>query len=134
MKTKKFIKISMALILMTAIIVSGCSKSGNVVGPNNSQVSFQISQQAGQNGGVDFLFKSSADVKISRIVSIYQQQQFTDTISYANVNYVYSKDTTYIINEYTGVQNGQQWNFNFTGSMPGQQNSNYSVTSNYTVH
>ncbi len=134
MKTKKFIKISMALILMTAIIVSGCSKSGNVVGPNNSQVSFQISQQAGQNGGVDFLFKPSADVRISRIVSIYQQQQFTDTISYTNVNYVYSKDTTYIINEYTGVQNGQQWNFNFTGSMPGQQNSNYSVTSNYTVH
>lgn len=133
MKTKKFIKISMALLLMMAIIVSGCSKSGNVVGPNNGQVSFRISQQPGQNGGVDFLFKPSADVRISRIVSIYQPQQFTDTLNYANVNYVYSKDTTYIINEYVGVQNGQQWNFNFTGSMPGQQNSNYSVTSNYTV-
>jgi hypothetical protein len=133
MKTNKFIKISMAFILMTAIIVSGCSKSGNVVGPNNSQISFQISQQTGQNGGTEFLFTPAMDVKISRIISIYQPQQFADTISYTNVNYVYTKGTTYIINEYDGVQNGQQWNFNFTGSQSGQQNSNYNVTINYTA-
>lgn len=133
MKTKKFIKISIALALLTAIVISGCSKSGNVVGPNSPQVSFQISQQPGQNGGTEFLFTPSVDVKISRIISIYQPQQFADTISYTNVNYVYSKGTTYIINEYTGVQNGQQWNFNFTGSISGQQNSNYNVTANYTA-
>jgi len=134
LKTKTKIKISIILALFAVAVISGCSKNGNVMGPNNpANVSFQISQQPGINGGTEFLFKPSVNISISKIISTYQPQQFGDTISFANVNYVYSKDTTYIINEYTGVANGQQWNFNFTGSVPGQTNSNYNVTSNYTV-
>lgn len=135
MKTKTFSKLFLTLLLLTAAVISGCSKGGNIVGPNNpnNQVSFQITQRAGFNGGTEFLFKPSVNVKISRIISMYQPQQFADTISYNNINYVYSKDTTYIINEYVGVANGQQWNFNFTGSVLGQTNPNYNVTTNYTV-
>jgi hypothetical protein len=135
MKTKTITKLFLTLLLFTAAVISGCGKNGSVVGPNspNANLTFQISQRAGFNGGTEFLFKPSADVKISRIISIYAPQQFADTISYTNLNYVYSKDTVYIVNEYTGVQNGQQWNFSFTGSVPGQTNSGYNVTANYTV-
>ncbi len=131
---KSYIKFSLILTLLIAV-VSGCNKKSNLMGPNNpnGQVSFQISQQAGYYGGTEFLFKPSVDIKLSRIISKYQPQQFADTINFANINYVYSKDTTYIISEYVGVQQGQQWNFNFTGSLPVQTNSNYNVNVNYTV-
>ena len=134
MKTTKQIKFSVIFVILAMAIVAGCKNDG-VVGPNNlnNQVSFQISQQYGQSGGVDFLFRPSVDVKISRVICIYQAQQIADTINNQFTNYVYSKDSVYFINEYIGVQNGQQWNFNFTGSLPGNNNSSYNVTSNYTV-
>ena len=134
MQATNFFKVSAVAIFLVAVFVAGCKK-GNVVGPDNAnnQVSFQLSQQNGYTGGVEFLFKSSADVKISQIVSMLPAQQFTDTIRTNDVNYLYSKDTTYIIGEYNGVQNGQQWKFEFTGSVPGQNNSKYQVTSDYTV-
>lgn len=135
MKTIKAIKLTVVLAALFTVIITGCSKNDGVIGPNfNSQVSFQISKQGGNFGGTQFLFRPSVDVKVSTIICKYDAQQFSDTISYANTNYVYSKDTTYIINEYTGVENGQQWKMNFTGSIPGQNNSNYDVTSNYTVN
>jgi hypothetical protein len=117
------------------LILSGCGKNEGILGPNsmNRQVSFTVSQQNGYYGGTQFLFRPSVDIKINRIISKYTNQQFADTISYGNQNYIYSKDTTYIINEYSGVQNGQQWIFDFTGSIPAQNNSNYNVTTNYTV-
>ena len=135
MKTKTKLKNLIILGLLVSAFMAGCNKNDSVTGPNNlnNQVSFQISQQNGQNGGVEFLFQPSVNVKISRVISKYPAQQFADTISNVNANYVYSKDTIYLINEYTGVQNGQQWNFDFTGSVQSQNNSNYNVTSNYTV-
>jgi hypothetical protein len=134
-KTKTQIKITLIIVFLAAVALSGCSKNGNITGPNgtNDQVSFRISQQAGYYGGTQFLFQPSVNVNISRIISSFPAQQFADTVGYANVNYVYSKDSVYIINEFTNIQNGQQWNFNFTGSLPGQQNSNYNVTANYTA-
>jgi hypothetical protein len=131
---QKFIMFSLFTVFTAVIALTGCSKNDSVIGPNgSSQVSFQISQQSGQFGGVQFLFKPSVDTKISRIISKFSAQQFADTISFGNQNYVYSKDTVYIVSEYTGIQNGQQWNFDFTGSIPNQNNSNYTVTANYTA-
>jgi hypothetical protein len=131
---QRLIKFSAASLLAAVFIITGCSKNDNFLGPNGlNQVSFSISQQTGQFGGIQFLFRSSADTKLSRIISKLDAQQFADTLSYGNPNYVYSKDTTYIINEYTGIQPGQQWKFDFTGSMPNQNNSNYTVSTNYTV-
>ncbi len=135
MEIQKLFKLPLIVAALVAVIITGCSKNDGVIGPNfNSQVSFQISKQGGNFGGTQFLFRPSVDVKISTIICKYDAEQFADTISYTNTNYVYSKDTTYIINEYTGVENGQQWKMNFTGSLPGQNNSNYDVTSNYTVN
>lgn len=132
MKTTNFKKGLVMLILLTVVWITGCNKHDSLTGPNqNFKVSFQISQQE-QNGATEFLFKPSADAKISRIVCMYPAQQFTDTLNFTNTNYVYSKDTTYIINEYINVQAGQQWNFDFSGTS-NTGNSNYNVTSNYTV-
>lgn len=135
MKTTNIFRNLVLLALLTLAAASGCNKNDGIMGPNNmnQQVSFAISQQNGYYGGTQFLFRPSVDVKITRIISKYNNQQFADTISYGNQNYVYSKDTTYLINEYTGVENGQQWIFDFTGSIPGQNNSNYNTTTNYTV-
>ncbi len=120
--------------MLVYLIITGCSKIDSVTGSNlNQQVSFQVSQRITQTGSTQFLFRPGVDVNISRIISRYSPEQFADTLSFTNTAYVYSKDTTYIINNYVGVQNGQQWNFDFTGTVPGHPNSNYSVTSNYTV-
>jgi hypothetical protein len=119
-------------MLLITVLFGACNKTDNVIGPQN-QVSFQISQRPGFIGGTQFLFKPSVDVKISQIISRYQAQQFADTLNYTNTNYVYSKDTTYIINEYNGVQAGQSWQFSMKGSLPNQNNSGYTITSNYTA-
>lgn len=134
MKTTKLFKFT-AVIILLMVVSLGCNKNDSVLGPNglNNQVSFTMAQQNGANGGVEFLFQPSVDVKISKMVSILPSQNFTDTIINNNSNYVFSKDTLYIVGEYTGVVNGQQWKFDFTGSIPGQNNSNYNVTANYTV-
>lgn len=131
MKTQNLFKGLVLMAFLTVIAITGCSKNDSITGPN-TQVTFPISQRQGQNGGTQFLFKPSANTKISRIVSNYPAQQFIDTLNFGNPNYVYSKDTTYIINEYVNVTPGQQWKFDFSGQVNGG-NSNYSVTSNYTV-
>ena len=132
---KRF-KLFISIVSILIVAAAGCNKNDSLTGPNgfgNNQVSFHISQRSGNNGGIEFLFQPSVDSRISRVVSRLPAQQFADSITNVNVNYVYSKDTIYLINEYVGVSNGQQWQFDFTGTVPGQNNSNYSVTSNYTV-
>lgn len=133
MKTKNIFKSTVLLALLALATAAGCNNNGSVIGPNqNYGVTFQISQQNGQNNGVEFLFKPSVDTKITRVVCRFPTQQFNDTLTVNNSNYVYSKDSTYIINEYINVTPGQQWQFDFSGNAP-TGNSTYSVTSNYTV-
>ncbi|HEY3250878.1 MAG TPA: hypothetical protein VGK25_07140 [Ignavibacteria bacterium] len=131
---KRFKTFILASTLLVALI-AGCNKTDSVLGPNglNNQASFTISQQNGVNGGVDFMFKPSVDTRILLVVSRLPEQQFADTNVNVNTNYVFSKDTSYKINEYIGVANGQQWKFDFTGSLP-NQSSNYTITTNYTAH
>ncbi len=125
------------LILLAAVLMfaalSGCNNNGSVTGPNhNANVSFSISQEVTQTGSMQFRFKPGSDIKISRLISRYPAEQFTDTLTYGNPNYIYSKDTVYIINNYINVVSGQQWIFDFAGSIPGS-NSQYNVSANYTV-
>ncbi|MBV6478242.1 MAG: hypothetical protein HGGPFJEG_00992 [Ignavibacteria bacterium] len=132
MKTKNIFKNAVILILFALAAFTGC-KSNNVTGPNqNQEANFQISQRNGVNNSIEFLFKPSADAKILRVVCRFQEQQFVDTITNNNPNYLFSKDSIYTINEYINVAAGQQWQFDFTGNTPAG-NSPYKVTSNYTV-
>lgn len=121
------------LIFAILIAAAGCNNNGSVMGPEqNSNVSFAISQQVTPTGSMQFMFKPAADIKVSRLISKFPAEQFADTLTYGNPNYVYSKDTTYIINRYVNVYSGQQWIFDFTGTIPGS-NSQYSKAVNYTV-
>jgi hypothetical protein len=133
MKIKNLTKGVFMLALFTAVFITGCSNTGGITNPNqNSQVSFKISQRQGVNNSTEFLFQPTADTKISRIVCRYPAQQFTDSLNFSNTNYNYSKDSVYIISDYINVQQGQQWKFDFSGTVSGM-NSNYSSTSDYTV-
>jgi hypothetical protein len=133
MKTKNIFKNSVLLALLALAAFAGCNKSDNILGPNqNLGVNFQISQRNGANNGIEFLFTPSADAKISNVVCRLPAQQFADTIAGINSNYVFSKDTTYTINEYINVTPGQQWQFDFSGNSAAG-NSPYNVTSKYTV-
>jgi hypothetical protein len=134
MKTKNLTKKLLVLALLAGTIITGCSKNDGIMNPNgNAQVSFQISQQQGQNGGVEFLFVPSADVKLSQIVVKLPEQQFEETLTANDPNAVLTKGTLYIINEYINVSVGQKWSFEFTGNAATGTNTNYKVTSNYTV-
>ena len=121
----KFFQIAIAAYLIYTI--SGCGNS--VTSPIAGNVTFSINQQAGQNGGIEFLAKPSLDVKITKVIS--KEGTFADTIA-PPPTYVFSKDSFYVINEYNGVATGQQWTFNFTGTV-NSDNSSYNVTSNYSV-
>jgi hypothetical protein len=121
------------LFIVILFAASGCNNNGSISGPDqNSNVSFAITQQVTQTGSMQFMFKPVTDIKISTLISKYPAEQFADTLNYGNPNYVYSKDTTYIINRYVNVYSGQQWVFEFKGTDPGS-NSQYIKTINYTV-
>jgi len=129
--TKLLLTILFGSLMFAA--ASGCSNNGNVIGPNeNSNVTFNITQEITQTGSMQFMFKPGTDIKISQITSKLPAEQFSDTLTYGNPNYLYSKDTTYIINRYVNVYAGQQWIFEFTGTVPGS-NTQYNKAINYTV-
>jgi len=94
-------------------------------------VTFQISSQQGGTG-TQFLAKPSVDVKITRVIVSLPAQPYSDTLNNPLPAYVFSKDSTYVVGEYTGVHSGQQWQFRFSGSVtPG--GTVFDVTSNYPV-
>ncbi len=132
MKTK--LKI---LILVLLASVFGCNNGsddgGNPLIPNigggNGTVSFEVKTQPGNQGGTLFLIKPSVDVKIQKVV--VKIQNFTDELQ-GDPNTVYKKDTWYELEEYTGVQQGQQWTFDITGQIAASGQS-FNVTVNYTV-
>ncbi|RPI16016.1 MAG: hypothetical protein EHM58_12705 [Ignavibacteriae bacterium] len=137
MKTKYLFKGLAAVFLLLAVAITGCSKLDSLTGPTgpkqNQQISFQISQQEGENGGLEFLFKPSMDTKISKIVCRLPEQQFEETLTNNDPNYVFQKDNFYDIEEFTHVTAGQQWKFDFTGNSTTGTNTAYTVTSDYTV-
>lgn len=131
METKNIFKNVILLTLLALVSFTGCSKNDSVTGPNHSAgINFQISQRNGANNGIEFLFSPSADVKITGVVCRLPEQQFADPVTINNPDQVFSKGSTYTINEYINVTPGQKWQFDFSGTAG---NSQYNVTSNYTV-
>jgi hypothetical protein len=130
MKTNSLFKLLTAgLLYFIVIYVVGCG-SNSVTNPLGGSVTFTMSQQPGATG-IQFLAKPSADCRITRVICNLPAQNIADTLTSNFPNYLYSKDTSYIINEYSGVATGQQWNFVFTGT--DAANAAYTTTSNYTI-
>ncbi len=143
-------KIKFAFLLAAVfffVAISGCSKkNSNPVSNNNgggaiggiggtgggsSNVTFQIRSEAGQNGGTEFDFSPSENLTLSEIFVNETTIGFKDTVQITGTT-AYQKGTFYPINEYTGVQNGMHFKFEFIGKTSAD-NKSFDVTAEYTV-
>ena len=126
-----------ALTVLLLSIAYGCGDdsstgSGGIGGgPTGGAITFQITGQGDPNS-YTFGIKPSVDTKLTKIIASVPALQFFDTLTSNNPNYVFSKDTTYALDPYQGVQTGQQWTFTFTGTIV-SNNSGYTVSTNFTV-
>lgn len=130
-------------LMMSALIAFSCSD--DAVSPNGSGglgggggnggggVTFTMGTTAGQQGGTIFTFKPSVDVTITTVTLKLPAQQFEDPLTNPNPTEVYTSQNTYEIDEYTGVQSGQQWQFVFVGKLGSSTGTAYNVTVNYTI-
>ncbi len=134
-------KIFSLFLIMGVLLVLGCSD--NATGPNTGGlggggttggVTFTIGQtQGSQQGSTMFTLKPSVDVTITTITAKLPAQQFEDILTNPNPDAVVSSQNTYELEEYTGVQAGQQWQFVFVGKIGSSTGAAYTVTANYTV-
>ena len=130
MKTNSLFKILSAVLLYASITyMVGCG-SNSVTNPLGGSVTFTMSQQTGGTG-IQFLAKPSVDARITRVICNLNSAAFSDTIVSNVPNYLYSKDSFYVVGEFNGVLTGQQWSFIFTGT--DAANAAYTSTSNYTI-
>jgi hypothetical protein len=132
-------------LIMGVLLVIGCSD--NATGPTNSGglggtggggntggVTFTMGTTQGtQQGATMFTFKPSVDVTVTTVTLKLPAQQFEDPLTNPNPNEVYTSQNTYQIEEYTGVQSGQQWQFVFVGKLGSSTGTAYNVTVNYTI-
>jgi hypothetical protein len=128
----------LVLTVLLLTIAYGCSSdsstgSGGIGGgpTGGGAITFTITGQGDPNS-YNFGFKPSVDTKLTKLIASVPSLQFFDTLTNNNTNYVFSKDTTYALDPYQGVQTGQQWTFTFTGTIV-SSNTGYTVSTNYTV-
>lgn len=128
---------ALVFIFIIAVFLNSCgndSTGSGGLGPGgggSGSISFTMSGQGDPNN-YTFAFKPSVDTKISNVIATLAAQGFADTLTNNNPNYVYSKDTTYALANYIGVQSQQAWTFKFSGTI-NSNNQAYTVTSNFTV-
>ncbi len=128
---------TLAVVLFVAASLYSCgndSSGSGGLGPGgggSGSISFTISGQGDPNN-YTFAFKPSVDTKLSTVILALPAQQFADTLTNNNPNYVYSKDTTYALTNYQGVQSQQAWTITFTGNIS-SNNQAYTVATNFTV-
>jgi hypothetical protein len=134
-------KIFSLFLLIIVLLAFSCSDDATA--PTNSGglgggtggggVTFTMGKTPGQQGGVIFTFKPSIDVTITTVTLKLPEQQFEDPLTNPNPNEVYTSQNTYEIEEYTGVQSGQKWQFVFVGKLGSSTGTAYTVTANYTI-
>jgi len=135
-RRKKMKKTLLLTAIAALLFVWGCKDDGTGTNPfdpggTGGDVTFTMTGQGNANEYY-FYFKPSVDVKITRLLASLPAQNYTDTATNNNVNYIFSKDTAYTWYNYTGINSGQQWTFTFTGSTA-SNNTAYTVSSNFTV-
>lgn len=133
---RKILSIS---IVFLAILFLGCDDDSNtgVTDPfgggtnaGTGNVTFSMSAIQGQQG-VIFIATPSAAVKITKVTVSLPAQQFTDVLTDDGTT-VFNANEGVQLDEYTGVESGQQWTFNFEGSLVNGGQS-FNVASNYTI-
>ena len=134
-------QITIYLLSILFMLFTGCSEDSNNSNPTGlilggggtggGSVTIAISITTGQQGEVTFNATPSVNVKITKVtVSLPAQQlsnEFTDDGST-----VYNANQVVPIDTYTGVATGQEWTFQFEGTLA-SNNQTFNVTSNYTI-
>lgn len=125
------------LAMLAALSLVGCSKknSNNPVAPNpapqQANVAFSMHLESGTQGMI-FVAKPNVDVKLTKVELRLPAQNFSDTLNNPNPNEVFPKDSNIQLNEYTGVDAGQQWVLKFYGIVASTGQA-FTITVNWTV-
>lgn len=125
------------VLFASLLVLGGCSKKNNpvitdpVAPPPATNVTFSMSMWSGSDGMI-FIAKPNVDVKLTTVLLTYPAGQFADTLSNNNPELVFPKDSNIQLNEYTGVEGGQQWILRFIGKVAGTHQP-FEVTVNWTV-
>jgi hypothetical protein len=135
-------KIFSLFLMLSALIAFSCSD--NAVAPTGGggiggggggggSVTFTIGTKQGQQGGIIFTFKPSANVTVTTATLRLPAQQYEDVLTNPDPNEVFTAQNVYDLDEYTGVATGQQWTFTFVGKLGSSSGTAYTVTANYTI-
>jgi hypothetical protein len=100
-------------------------------GTNTGSVSFTIGTTQGNQGGTLFFATPNVAVKITQVTLSLPAQQFNEVIQDDGTT-VYEANVAVGLQEFTGVESGQQWTMKFEGTIA-SNNQAFSVTQNYTI-
>ena len=129
-----FLTISVLLVFGCKDNATGPTTGGFGGGGTGGGVTFTMgTTQGSQQGSTMFTLKPSVDVTITTITAKLPAQQFEDLLTNPTPDAVVSSQNTYELEEYTGVQSGQQWEFVFVGKIGSSTGTAYTVTANYTI-
>lgn len=126
----------MLMVLAGALALTGCSKkSSNPVQPDTGRqqpaVTFTMHLESGTQGMI-FVAVPSEDVTLTKVELSFPAQQFNDLITNPDPSRVFPKGQRIRLNEYTGIDAGQQWILKFYGTVV-QTGKSFVVTVNWTV-
>lgn len=130
-------KQSMLLVLVgVALTLTGCSKknSNNPLGTNPetpANVNFTMGLRSGTQGMI-IVATPSEDVLLTKIDLSFPAQNFTDTVTNSDPTRVFPKGVVFEINEYVGIDGGQQWVLVFHGTLK-STGKPFTATVNWTV-
>ncbi|MCB0730201.1 MAG: hypothetical protein KDC88_04130 [Ignavibacteriae bacterium] len=134
-------KLLAILIGFLFIVLIGCSEDsgGTVTDPfgtggtsgGTGNVTFTIGTANGNQGGIIFTATPSVAIKITKVTISLPAQSFNDVLT-GDGTTIYNANEAVGLEEYTGVASGQQWTFQFEGTIA-SNNQAFNVTTNYTV-
>ena len=133
-------KLLIYLIPIIFVAFSACNddSGGTVTSPFGTgltggagNVAFTIGTQQSQQGGIIFTASPSVAVKITKVTISLSAQQFTDVLQ-GDGTTQFNANQAVELEEYTGVGSGQQWTFQFEGTLASDGQA-FNVTSNYTI-
>ncbi|MBX2991748.1 MAG: hypothetical protein KF749_11360 [Bacteroidetes bacterium] len=132
-------KQTMLLVLFgIALVLAGCSKKNSdnplSTNPGNetpANVTFSMGLHSGTQGMI-IVATPSEDVLLAKVDLHFPAQNFTDTVTNGDPTHLFPKGVTFEINEYVGIEGGQQWVIVFHGTLK-SNGKPFTVTVNWTV-
>ena len=126
MVTKKHFKNLTIMAVLLAIVVT-CFKIASAskeTKDNENKLSLRLSEQESLTGNSEFFFKRAGDDRTWHVINRYSSLPFNDSSFCNNSNYLFTKDSVTMINEYLVVTEDGKLDFNLIGFNPAGNNLN----------